>query len=115
MILEERFPSCFANKARGDPSTPPVCTDELLPLFPTTDGQVCGKAEVSETIIQAAKFLEIPLESPDHSERVSGHSLWSTGAQGLARAGLELWAIQLIGRWGSDAVKSYVRYAFVGA
>ena len=115
LILEERFPSCFANRAQRDSSTPPVCTDELLPLFPTTEGQVCGKAEVSETIIQAAKFLEIPLESPDHSERVSGHSLRSTGAQGLARAGLELWAIQLMGRWGSDAVKSYVRDAFVGA
>merc|ERR1712194_198678 len=28
---------------------------------------------------------------------------------GLARAGLDVWAIQLLGRWGSSAVLSYVR------
>ena len=35
--------------------------------------------------------------------------LRATGAQGLARRGVDLWAIQLLGRWGSDAVRSYVR------
>ena len=115
LILEERFPSCFAGRALRDEATPPVCTDDSLPLFPTIEGQVCGKAEVSETIIEAAKKLDVPLETPDQSEKVSGHSLRATGAQGLARAGLELWAIQLMGRWGSDAVKLYVRDAFVGA
>ena len=32
-----------------------------------------------------------------------------TGAQGLARMGLDLWAIQLIGRWGSETVTEYIR------
>ena len=38
-----------------------------------------------------------------------GHSLRVTGAQGLARLGLDLWAIQLFGRWDTEAVQGYVR------
>ena len=45
----------------------------------------------------------------DGSARVSGHSLRATGAQGLARAGVDVWAIQLLGRWGSSTVLEYVR------
>ena len=41
--------------------------------------------------------------------RGSGHSLRVTGAQGLARLGVELWVIQLLGRWGTDTVRTYVR------
>ena len=46
--------------------------------------------------------------------RVTGHSLRPTGAQGLARLGLDVWAIQLIGRWGSAAVLGYVRESAAG-
>lgn len=63
------------------------------------------------TISQAATFLGVPLSSPHGSERVSGHSLRATGAQGLAAAGVDTWAIELLGRWGSDAVRGYVREA----
>ena len=115
IILEERFPDKFTQQGRREASSPPVCVDELLPLFPTEEGNVCEKSEICETIVEAARRLGVPLEVPDHSERISGHSLRATGAQGLARAGLELWAIQLMGRWGSDAVKTYVRDAFVDA
>ena len=55
--------------------------------------------------------MGLPLESPDRAEQITGHSLRATGAQGLAKAGLDLWAIQLLGRWGSEAVKLYVRQA----
>ena len=113
MILEEKFPQCFAARSAQNADAPPACTDDSLPLFPTVEGEICAKTDMTETIVQAAKRLEVPLELPDGSERVSGHSLRATGAQGLARAGLELWAIQLIGRWGSDAVQTYVREAFV--
>ena len=34
-----------------------------------------------------------------------------SGAQGMATAGMDLWAIQLLGRWGSTAVHGYVREA----
>ena len=43
--------------------------------------------------------------------RVSGHYLRVCGAQGLTRRGLDLWAVQLLGRWGSLAVQGYVRDA----
>ena len=49
--------------------------------------------------------------APDGSERISGHSLRVTGAQGLAGRGWNLWTVQLLGRWGSDSVKGYFREA----
>ena len=70
---------------------------------------------MTEILIAAAQMLKVPLESSSGLERISGHSLRTTGAQGLARLGLDLWAIQLIGRWGSERVKLYVRQAQVEA
>ena len=64
-----------------------------------------------ETIIKAGEALGIARESPDGSERLSGHSLRVTGAQGLAAMGWHLWAVQLQGRWGSDTIKKYLREA----
>ena len=66
---------------------------------------------MSDTIRAAAVHLGVALASPDHTEQVTGHSLRATGAQGLARAGVEEWAIQLLGRWGSKAIRSYTRLA----
>ena len=66
---------------------------------------------MAKTIAHAATSLHVPLSAPDGSERVSGHSLRVMGAQGLARLGWDLWAIQLQGRWPSDVVKHYVRDA----
>ena len=57
----------------------------------------------------AAGHLDLPILSADGSSRVSGHSLRVTGAQGLARAGVDTWAIQLLGRWGSAAVLGYIQ------
>ena len=66
---------------------------------------------MAATILRAAELLGVEPVAPDGSERVSGHSLRATGAQGLAAAGVETWAIELLGRWGSDAVRGYVRDA----
>jgi len=85
--------------------------DHDLPLFPTSTGGVCTKAAVTATLVAAADLLKVPRAAPDGTERISGHTLRATGAQGLAKAGLELWAIQLLGRWGSDSVRLYVREA----
>ena len=60
------------------------------------------------TIAAAASQLDVPLASQDGSTRVSGHTLRVTGAQGLTRLRYPLWAVQLLGRWGTDAVKGYV-------
>jgi len=82
-----------------------------LPLFPNSDGKACTKEAMTETIIHAATLLGIELAAPDGTERASGHSLRATGAQGLAAAGIDAWAIELLGRWGSDAVRGYIRDA----
>jgi len=100
-LLRARFPDRWSS---GRP-------DAALPLFPTAAGQACSKSSVVASILEAADLLGVPRSAPDGSERVSGHSLRATGAQGLARAGLELWSIQLLGRWGSEAVRGYVRDA----
>ena len=102
LLLRRRFPDRF------DADRLP---DWDLPLFPTADGQVVQKEAMVRTIEAAADALGIPRESPDSSERISGHSLRVTGAQGLIGVGWHLWAIQLMGRWGSDTIKKYIREA----
>ena len=97
--LRRLFPSRFSN---GVP-------DFDLPLFPDEAGAVVSKEAMTETIRVAAQRLGVPLEASDGTERVSGHSLRITGAQGLARAGVDTWAIQLLGRWGSSTVLEYVQ------
>ena len=59
--------------------------------------------------------MGVALASPDLTEQVTRHSLRATGAQGLAKAGLDEWAIQLLGRWGSQAVRAYTREAALEA
>ena len=98
-MLKVRFPGQFRH---GVPEAD-------LPLFPTAEGGVVTKSGMTETIVAAADLLKVEKQTADGSERVSGHSLRVTGAQGLSRAGLDVWAIQLLGRWGSDAVLTYVR------
>jgi hypothetical protein len=66
---------------------------------------------MADTIRAAAARLGVALASPDLTEQVTGHSLRATGAQGLARAGVDEWAIQLLGRWGSKTIRSYTRLA----
>ena len=82
-----------------------------LPLFPTAAGKAVEKEAMAETIRAAAVHLKVALASPDLTEQVTGHSLRATGAQGLARAGIDEWAIQLLGRWGSQAIRLYTRQA----
>ena len=83
--------------------------DGDLPLFPSTDGLTVTKDKMVQTIVEAARRLGVPRATPDASARISGHSLRVTGAQGLAKAGVDVWAIQLLGRWGSSAVLGYIR------
>ena len=80
-----------------------------LPLFPDARGHVVSKEAMTQTIRLAAEKLGVRLDAADGSARVSGHSLRVTGAQGLARAGVDTWAIQLLGRWGSSTVLEYVQ------
>ena len=80
LYLEHAFPERFVQG---------VANWDLL--FPTSEGEVVPKPAMVKTIIAAAGFLKVPLEAPDGSERVSGHSLRVSGAQGLACMGWDLW------------------------
>jgi len=74
------------------------------PLFPTTTGQFCSKEGSVATFQKLAVATGL-------QERVTGHTLRVTGAQAMAKAGMDLWQIQLFCRWGSSAVLGYVRDA----
>jgi hypothetical protein len=52
-----------------------------LPLFPAADGSVVSKEKMTDTIVEAARRLGLPVIALDGSARVSGHSLRATGAQ----------------------------------
>ena len=86
---------------------------DSLPLFPTAAGKVVSKAAVVQTILEAANRTGQEKTNADRTLRLSGHTLRATGAQHLARRGLDLISIQLLGRWGSSALLSYVRGAAV--
>ena len=105
LLLRRAFPSRFG----------PDGPDLSLPLFPQRSGAPVSKACFAATICAAAVQLGTELRSSDGTERVSGHSLRVTGAQGLASLGVDTYAIQLLGRWGSSTVQHYVRSAAVSA
>ena len=69
---------------------------------------------MTSTIVGAARRLGMA-DLPDGSQRVTGHSLRSTGAQGLVLLGWRTDAVQLMGRWQSEAVKRYTRDAALHA
>ena len=105
LFLERAFPS---RHRAGHP-------DQDLPLFPDREGRPVSKMAFSATILHAAAHLGVPAVSQDGTRRITGHSLRPTGAQGLTRLGLDVWAVQLLGRWGSATVQAYIRDATVSA
>lgn len=105
-------PSCPAHAAWAQASALKEWFGEVaddFPFFPDAQGRTCSKDAVAATLVEAAKTLKAPTETP--TGKITGHSMRVTGAQGMAAAGMDLWAIQLLGRWGSMAIKSYVRDA----
>ena len=99
LYLQHRFPTLW----------PAGIADTSLPLFPSVAGKVVEKHCMKDTICEGARLLGIAQAAPDGSERVTGHSLRVTGAQGLVIRGWDLWTVQLHGRWGSDVIKRYIR------
>merc|ERR1711884_943196 len=85
-----------------------------LPLFPDAAGHPVEKEPMVATIVHAARHLGVT-DLPDGSLRVSGHSLRSTGAQGLISLGWRADAVRLQGRWESDSVSRYTRDAALHA
>ena len=82
--------------------------DPSLPLFPNPRGGYCTKNGVTSTLRYAIEKAGMSATARDGTWNVSGHSFRITGARTLAKQGLDPITIQLIGRWGSDAVLSYI-------
>ena len=100
LLLARLFPGHFVD---GKPSLD-------LPLFPNLRGEAVDKCSMTATIREAARRLGV-VDGPDGSDNITGHSLRCTGAQGLIRLGWRQDAVQLQGRWQSEAVKRYTRDA----
>ena len=86
-----------------------------LPLFPTASGGVLSKAQVVHALREGIATTSTPLVAVDTSgvqrQRFGEHVARVAGAQALARAGVDISLIELIGRWGSSAARRYVQQA----
>ena len=95
-LLREHFGDTFASATAR------------LPLFPDRNGTAFSKAAVIEAIRSVTQEAGEPFALSDglgrERHQFHEHALRVTGAQFLARAGLELLLIQLFARWGSAAV-----------
>lgn len=78
-------------------------------LFPTKDGLQPTKAGWSKSFERVAEKAGLPLQTEDGLPRFSGHSARASGAFHLAKSNVDLWRIQIFGRWKSAAFLRYVR------
>lgn len=81
------------------------------PFFPAATGRAIKKTDSGMLAARFAGKLGLPTMTPTGAPRYSGHSYRVTGAIHLAASGIDVWRIQLHGRWGSAAVLRYVRLA----
>lgn len=78
------------------------------PWFPDRQGRYCTKEGVVETIRQAVMGSGGIAKDCNDTWIISGHTFRITGARTLSAWGLDPVTIQLLGRWGSMAVLSYL-------
>ena len=79
-----------------------------FPLFPTLAGGTVSKASVVDTFEHFAVLIGAPLVDTLGRRSYGGHSLRVTGAQYLAKMGLELYKLALLARWHSAIIVRYV-------
>ena len=83
----------------------------LSPFAPTWDGERFTKLNFVSAVMLVCQRLGIRTHTHSGAPLITGHVMRATGAIFLAELGVELWRIQLLGRWGSEAVKLYIRSA----
>ena len=74
------------------------------PLFPDAQGGFVDKANMVACFQAVGEAIGVRKGITGHAPRVSG-------AKRMARAGIELWQIQLFARWESSVILRYVREA----
>lgn len=80
-------------------------------LFPAANGSVATKQGWADTFQEIARLLCIPVTHANGARCFTGHSARVTGARHMASTNVELWRVQLFGRWGSDVFKHYIQDA----
>ena len=78
------------------------------PWIPNGYGDRCSKVAIETMIRTAVEGVGGLSKSADGRWVISGHCFRITGARTLASWGLDPISIQLLGRWGSSAVLSYL-------
>ena len=80
-------------------------------LFPTHEGAKATKRGWSHTFTAIAEAQGLETTWNNGAPKYTGHSARASGAVHLALAKVDLWRIQLFGRWTSSAFLRYVRSA----
>ena len=107
------YPICPYHVLKGQVSNLGT-TDVQSPLFPSEGGRFRTKDGVTATIREAARQAGQQVQDLSGAWLISCHTFRITGARtpaALAWLGLDDITIQLLGRWGSDAVLSYLAEA----
>ena len=78
------------------------------PVFHTSSGERPSKKNVIKSMIEVIRRTGEETQRFEENLDVTGHSMRVTGAQWLAGLGLEVFIIQLLGRWGGATVARYV-------
>eukprot|EP00435_Cladocopium_sp_Y103_P032253 s2001_g8.t1 len=81
------------------------------PMFPGSDGLPATKTGWADTFEALGKALGLQCSYPNGARCFTGHTARATGAVHLASNQVELWRIQLFGRWGSQVFLHYIRDA----
>ena len=88
-----------------------IHTGPMSPIFPSRTGEPASKLGWSDTFEALAVRLGLPTLHPNGARMFTGHSARVTGARHLAATNVELWRIQLFGRWGSSVFLHYIQDA----
>ena len=79
------------------------------PLVARAGGGACRKSQV----VTALRYLVARVAPEIRPDTIKGHSMRVTGAQRMARAAMTENQIAVFGRWGSAAIRRYVREACI--
>ena len=88
-----------------------IGTDPEAPLFPDGEGRPPTKSGWADTFQWLGEQLGLDINHPNGARRFTGHTARATGAVHLASTQIELWRVQLFGRWGSEVFLHYIRDA----
>lgn len=87
-------------------------SDPDQPLFPAEDiNSPASKEGWADTFEKLAIRLQLPIARSNGARLYTGYSARVTGARFMAEHNIELWRIQLFGRWGSNVFLHYVQDA----